>query len=290
MTLEEAWGRTTRFHWKMRMNDNRKSRMEGLRQNAPRIIPSAGRLSGVVSLGYSLTEVLVVMVIFAVLGVFSFTAVSGVRRTLEGARCANNLRQIGQIIHLYAADNNGCLLPTLHYNLGSNNSGRTWVRILHEAGYFEKGSVLGNRPDYPSWHMNPQGIFTCPSLVTREEALRNYVSGKGFTPEQEQSGSFYTSNTHYGMARHVAGVENAIAYEDAPHPLSRFTSPSTTMIVGETTYQYLIHAHDAKYHATPHGGSYYLNLDGSVHFWEGPLPTYSLSSQKAPPFWNERAQ
>ncbi len=240
-------------------------------------------------LGYSLTEVLVAMAVVAILAVISFSAISGVRGSVDKTRCANNLRQIGQIIHLYAADNNGYLVPTVHYNEGSISAGKTWVRILHEAGYFETGSVLGNRPDYPSWHMNAQGMFTCPSMVSRVEARDRYASGRGFTTEQAEAGSFYPANTHYGMLRNIGGLENGIMFEKPPHSVNRFINPATTMIVGETTYQYLMHANDAKNHATPHSGSYYLNLDGSVHFWQGPLPTYSLLSQDAPPFWTERS-
>ena len=62
---------------------------------------------------FTLTEVLVVLGIIAVLLSLLFPVISSVRAAAARVACAANLRQIGTVIHAYAVDNRG-QLPVLY--------------------------------------------------------------------------------------------------------------------------------------------------------------------------------
>ena len=59
--------------------------------------------------GFSLVELVVVMLILTLLMAFLLPAITKARRTAQGAACLSNLRQIAVGFHLYASDNGGKL-------------------------------------------------------------------------------------------------------------------------------------------------------------------------------------
>src|SRR3954469_24484325 len=66
--------------------------------------------------GFTLTELLVVIGIIAVLMALLMPALSAAREQAKRASCANNLRQIGVAEFAYAADNQGYLTPCFQVN------------------------------------------------------------------------------------------------------------------------------------------------------------------------------
>lgn len=78
------------------------------------------------SRGFTLVELLVVIMIIATLSVIGFASYSHVQSAAHNAVCTGNLREIGIMSQLYASDNNGQLLPPM---IASPN---TWDSALAE--------------------------------------------------------------------------------------------------------------------------------------------------------------
>lgn len=233
--------------------------------------------------GFSVLEIVVVMAILALLTALIVTLSSNAANKVKAVQCSTNLRQIGQVILLYAAENQGNLVPTVWQHEGTT-SGTVWIQTLHRAGMFERGTH-----DNPAWHLNPNGMFTCPSLTGREEGRQKFQAKYPQHREFADYGSYYFDGIHYGMVSVIAGVDNKRTFHQSPLKIGSFANPSTTMIVGETDYRYIIMAGERTFRASPHEGSYYLNLDGSVGFWAGDLPVGSSITPSLPPFWTERS-
>ncbi len=64
--------------------------------------------------GFTVTELLVVIVIIAVLSTLAFAVFGRVAKAGSAATMTNNMRQIGSLIALYAQDHNGTLPGPLH--------------------------------------------------------------------------------------------------------------------------------------------------------------------------------
>ncbi|HEV8378083.1 MAG TPA: prepilin-type N-terminal cleavage/methylation domain-containing protein [Tepidisphaeraceae bacterium] len=68
-------------------------------------------------LGFTLVELLVVIAIIALLIAMLLPALNKAREIANRAKCASNLRQLGQAIKTYAADSNG-QYPRVRHNVG----------------------------------------------------------------------------------------------------------------------------------------------------------------------------
>lgn len=106
--------------------------------------------------GFTLTELLVVILIIAVLAAIGFTATRAAMRSAAVATCSNNLRQIGVGIAQYQAEFN---------RYPSAKEVTTWDRaILPYLGYSGNRSLAGNTAlNRPSWTEIEQTaeIFKC---------------------------------------------------------------------------------------------------------------------------------
>jgi len=58
-------------------------------------------------IGFTLVELLVVIAIIAILAALLFPVTSRMVRQAQGAACANNLRRTGELVFVYAGDNDG---------------------------------------------------------------------------------------------------------------------------------------------------------------------------------------
>lgn len=76
--------------------------------------------------GFTLTELLVVVVILAILGTITLSGWRWYRGLATGAQCSSNLRQLGTAVSMYTSDNNG-YFPAYVINGTKDKRGqRTW--------------------------------------------------------------------------------------------------------------------------------------------------------------------
>lgn len=113
--------------------------------------------------GFTLVEILVVIVIVAILAALLFPQVKKMIESAQKATCMSNMRQLGIAAHLFAAENSG-FLPWA----GISSAIRWETQIApYLPGYTNTWSK-----NQTNWRRN--GPFTCPSTA------KNYWLGYGW--------------------------------------------------------------------------------------------------------------
>lgn len=85
--------------------------------------------------GFTLTELLVVMAIIAVLAALLLPVIQRVRELALGVKCSSGLRQIGMAAEVYSTDNDGVVVP-------SYTGSSYWFSLL--ADYTEESDVIAS--------------------------------------------------------------------------------------------------------------------------------------------------
>jgi len=168
-------------------------------------------------LGFTLVELLVVIGVIVVLVALIFPIS---RRFLEISNknaCLTNMKRVGQLITVYAADNGGNLLPTLQFYSASRTSGnRAWFHYLVESDYLPKELWVDKR----------NGVMTCPSRVT--------------LPLLEKDEKKFFDGVHFGMNIYP-GFDNTIIPGQAMYKMSNIARPSKTLLLGESDGRYAVY-------------------------------------------------
>jgi general secretion pathway protein G len=99
--------------------------------------------------GFTLTEVLVVIAITAVLAIVALTMTKRAMEKARSANCVSNLRDIAAAALSYSAENNGCLPPLCQLDYGkawsSDAANRWWPSFLADS------SEPASRLVYKTW-------------------------------------------------------------------------------------------------------------------------------------------
>lgn len=160
---------------------------------------------------FTLIELLVVIAVIALLAVLALPAVGAFLEKGRAATCTSNLKQLGALISLYTADNNGTL-PWATKPAGSGS----WVwysyynpstgggsPLAHLAGYYLGGSMTKAAYETPG----ARHIFNCPCNKRKSNPF-GYV---GYVPN-----------------RNLMSVGNS-----PPVRLSRVTKPSDVILLAD---------------------------------------------------------
>jgi prepilin-type N-terminal cleavage/methylation domain-containing protein/prepilin-type processing-associated H-X9-DG protein len=174
--------------------------------------------------GFTLTELLVVIVIIGVLIALLFPTVTYMRERARSAKCVQNLRQIGIGMHAHLSENNGRFpMPTLEIAQAANGGivdGR--YIVWYEAAAENMGREFIANPR-SKWKRLPDA-FGCPSGY-----------GKAYINEIEDGegtiGWPYTGD--YAVNTLLGNPTNALN----PMTLSAVKNPGSTPYVQDTVKQ-----------------------------------------------------
>jgi prepilin-type N-terminal cleavage/methylation domain-containing protein/prepilin-type processing-associated H-X9-DG protein len=105
--------------------------------------------------GFTLTELMVTIVIIAVLAALSFMGVTRMKAKAKGATCASNLRQVGMGMLAYATDHQNKLPPLAKIDPRTGKQSGIWTLVIAREGYLWNTPNKGTPPC-------GTGVWACP--------------------------------------------------------------------------------------------------------------------------------
>lgn len=139
--------------------------------------------------GFTLVELLVVIGIIAVLMSILLPSIGKARQAASTIKCANNLRQVGQGVHIYLSNNNGYFPPSYGYRDSGINAAGVWD-ASKAWGYQQwSGFILGTVSN---------DAFKCPAMPDGGVPATNPKDGDlapGQTPDNTAAPAAATFNT-----------------------------------------------------------------------------------------------
>lgn len=205
--------------------------------------------------GFTLIELLVVMGVAGLLAAILIPTVSKVLSKAHEGKCSANLREIGNLLSIYAAGHGGVTVPT--YDHGLN-----WSILISE----------GTRGNMPS---SSDSVFRCPANSEQEFYYLADMQG--------ENACSYTINGFRRPGSHPDTYDKENRYTS--NRLANFEHPALTYAVFEGTY-YRSQVGGGKYTLVryPHNGKMnILFADGHVESVAKPedgdyLPGYGAYS------------
>lgn len=135
--------------------------------------------------GFTLVEVMVVIVMIAALVAISFPVVRGIRKTAGSAKTVSNLRQIQTANALFATENNGFFIGNEPFGPGTNYAYRwfAWVPYAILVGADTSGASGDHLRD--AWETNYPETLKCGIQASVEDPPRD---DRNFTIAMNMSG------------------------------------------------------------------------------------------------------
>lgn len=166
---------------------------------------------------FTLVELLVVIGVIALLISILLPALNRARRMGEQVKCLSNLRQIGNMYALYAANYRGALPPvnsqSSYTPLAVNNKAYGMPHVL--GPYWGKPEWATLTPGSPYWSVFNFGaikaefrrsIFVCQVYDRQVDDCEAYKSGYGES-QFLYTGKVWTGYQRFGMPRRLAQVD-----------------------------------------------------------------------------------
>ena len=153
------------------------------------------------SFGFTLTEVLVVILIIAILAAIIFPLVRGMRDKAQSAVCAQNLKQIGIGLLSHISENNG-RFPNGSLDVSSTSAGLCW----YDAAAQGMGREFEFKPRR-EWERLPDA-FGCPSGHGKAylNDIQDGVNSNGWPYTGDYAANWYLGNNAEVLT--IAAVKN----------------------------------------------------------------------------------